>query len=89
MITTFADIATIENLGWLATAVFVASFFASSESKLKLIQLVGASIWVLYGFLIKANPVIVANLLVIAAILLSFGRKKWHSRQSRLGRRSS
>jgi hypothetical protein len=57
----------IDWLGWTATAVFVASYFCASPQTLKRVQMMGALMWIAYGVLIGASPVIVANLLVFAA----------------------
>jgi hypothetical protein len=54
-------------LGWVATAVFVGSYFFSRPAALRAVQMVGASLWIVYGFLIEATPVIAANALVFAA----------------------
>ena len=53
-------------LGWIATAVFVASFF-HRPSLLRGAQMAGAALWITYGCLIGASPVIVANALVFTA----------------------
>lgn len=57
----------IEALGWCATAVFVASYFFSKPAMLRTAQMAGALLWMVYGVLIKAPPVIVANILVFSA----------------------
>ena len=57
----------IEALGWCATAVFVASYFFSRPTLLRAAQMLGALLWLVYGVLIKAPPVIVANILVFSA----------------------
>ena len=57
----------IEALGWSATAVFVGSYFFAKPSLLRAVQMAGALLWVTYGLLIGASPVIVANLLVFGA----------------------
>lgn len=56
-----------EYLGWTATAVFVSSYFFQRPAVLRLMQMSGALLWVLYGVLIGALPVVAANLLVCAA----------------------
>ena len=56
-----------EYLGWAATAVFVSSYFWSRPAALKRIQMLGALMWIAYGILLGAPPVIVANVLVFAA----------------------
>ena len=57
----------IECLGWAATAVFAGSYFFARPSLLRGVQMFGALLWVSYGVLINASPVIVANLLVFSA----------------------
>jgi hypothetical protein len=54
----------IEYLGWSATAVFVASYLCKRAEALRRVQMLGALMWVVYGLLIKATPVVAANLLV-------------------------
>ena len=54
----------IDGVGWLATATFLSSYFAKQPTTLRRIQGVAASLWALYGILIHAWPVIVANILV-------------------------
>ena len=56
----------IEYLGWLATTVFVGSYFCG-PGYLRRLQMAGAMMWVLYGLLIGAAPVVAANVLVLAA----------------------
>src|SRR5262245_13899212 len=56
-----------EYLGWAATGVFVASYFCARPFLLRSVQMAGAAMWVCYGILIGASPVVVANLLVLAA----------------------
>ena len=56
-----------DALGWTATAVFVASYFFSRPSLLRAVQMFGAVLWITYGLLIGASPVIVANALVFSA----------------------
>jgi hypothetical protein len=57
----------IQYLGWSATAVFVGSYFFARPSLLRVVQMFGALLWIAYGLLIHASPVIVANVLVFAA----------------------
>jgi hypothetical protein len=56
-----------DYLGWAATAVFVGSYFCTRADALKRVQMIAALMWVAYGILIKASPVIAANLLVFGA----------------------
>jgi len=57
----------VSSLGWLATAVFVASYFCARPSLLRSVQMLGALLWVVYGVVIGAAPVVVANVLVFSA----------------------
>ena len=57
----------VECLGWIATGVFVGSYFFVRPALLRAVQMAGALLWVSYGLLIGASPVIVANLLVFSA----------------------
>ena len=54
-------------LGWVATAVFVASYFFARPVTLRSLQMLGALLWVVYGVLIGALPVVTANVLVFLA----------------------
>jgi hypothetical protein len=69
------DRASVEILGWAATAVFVGSYF-TRPSLLTRVQMAGALLWMAYGALQHALPVVVANLLVFAAA-------GWTARRSR------
>jgi len=64
-----------ESLGWVATAVFVGSYFFARPSLLRGVQMFGALLWVTYGVLIDASPVIVANVLVFSAAAWTAFRK--------------
>jgi len=68
-----------EWLGWLATAVFVGSYFFKRPALLRAAQMSGAALWIVYGGLIGAIPVVVANGLVFAAAA-------WTLRQAKLAR---
>lgn len=65
----------IECLGWTATAVFVGSYFFARPSWLRAVQMLGAALWVTYGLLIGASPVIVANVMVFSAAAWTSFRK--------------
>jgi hypothetical protein len=59
------------TLGWVATAVFCASYFFRRQATLRKVQAAGACLWILYGVAIGAVPVIVANVIVAGAALYS------------------
>lgn len=56
-----------EALGWVATTVFVGSYFCRQNALLRGVQMAGSALWIVYGVLIAAKPVIAANVLVFAA----------------------
>lgn len=58
---------TMEILGWVATAVFVTSYFFRTPAATRRVQMLGALLWIVYGALLGAPPVIVANVLVFGA----------------------
>jgi hypothetical protein len=64
----------IDGLGWMATAVFVASYFCKSQAVLRRVQAVGAGLWLGYGVLLHAVPVVAANMIVAAVALYSSWR---------------
>ena len=61
----------IDSLGWLATALVVVSYLTRKPAALRRIQGVAACLWLAYGVAIHSNPVIVANIIVAAAAILS------------------
>lgn len=68
-----------ETLGWVATSVFVASYFFARPAALRAVQMGGAVLWIVYGVLISATPVIAANVLVFAAAAWTFARSHFRA----------
>jgi len=65
-----------EWIGWVATAVFAISYFCRHPALLRRTQAVAALLWIGYGLIIKAPPVIVANVVVaVMALISSFQRR--------------
>jgi hypothetical protein len=60
-----------EAIGWIATAVFSASYFFRRPAALRRIQAGAACLWIVYGIKIGALPVVAANAIVAAAALSS------------------
>jgi hypothetical protein len=58
-------------IGWIATACFGLSYFFKKPSTLRLIQAGAAILWISYGLLIHAMPVVAANVIVAVAALYS------------------
>jgi hypothetical protein len=53
-------------IGWIATAVFAGSYLCKNPVQLRRVQAAAACIWMVYGAIIGAPPVLVANFLVAA-----------------------
>lgn len=66
----------IDWIGWLATAVFLTSYFTKQSATLRRIQGLAACLWAVYGLLIHALPVVVANLLVAGVAIVSSYRRQ-------------
>ena len=70
-------------VGWLATAVFVGSYFVR-PSRLLAVQAAGALTWLAYGVMTGQPPVIVSNVVVAGAAAFRMvaprraGRGDWH-----------
>ena len=62
---------TLAGIGWVATAVFASSYLCREAAALRRVQAAAAVLWVVYGVLIQAAPVIVANLIVAGVALVS------------------
>jgi hypothetical protein len=60
-----------EWIGWVATATFATSYFCRKPALLRRIQALAALLWIGYGALIHALPVIVANMVVAAFAMYS------------------
>ncbi len=65
----------IDLVGWLATAVFLSSYLVPPAHLLR-VQILGALIWVAYGVLLQASPIVVANLLLVAVAGWSWHRRR-------------
>jgi hypothetical protein len=65
-----------DMVGWIATAVFVASYFFSRPAMLRALQMLGAVLWMVFGVLIASKPVIAANVLVFSAAAWTLARKR-------------
>lgn len=63
-------------IGWVATVVFAISYFCRRAEMLRLVQAGAASLWLGYGILLEAPPVIVSNLVVIGLAIGSTWRER-------------
>ena len=69
-------------IGWIATACFGFSYFCKKPAMLRLIQAGAAILWISYGLLIHAMPVVVANVIVALAALYSTFAGNSHKAES-------
>ena len=74
----------LNSIGWVATVVFASSYFFRQATTLRKIQAGAAVLWVVYGFLIGAMPVVVANMIVAAAAVYSSFTAQRRARLSQL-----
>jgi hypothetical protein len=58
-------------IGWLATAIFLVSYSCKDQGQLRRVQALAAVLWVVYGVILHAVPIVVANLLVAGVALYS------------------
>jgi hypothetical protein len=62
-------------IGWAATAVFAASYFVRNPSRMRLVQACASILWILYGVVLQATPIIVANIIVAGLAVFSAVRE--------------
>ncbi len=72
----------IDAIGWAATAIFLASYSCTNAGKLRLMQAAAALVWVGYGAMLNAVPIVVANLLVAGVAAYSASQGFRRSRQT-------
>ena len=63
-----------DALGWVATATFSASYFCRQPRTMLAVQVSAALLWIGYGFLTAAMPVVVANAIVTGAAMWRWTR---------------
>ncbi|PYV40824.1 MAG: lactate dehydrogenase [Acidobacteria bacterium] len=71
----------VTAIGWVATVAFASSYLFRRPATLRKIQAAAAFLWVVYGLAIGAVPVVVANLAVAVAALVSLVRKCYRAQR--------
>ena len=61
----------LEWIGWVATAAFASSYLFKRPEALRRVQAAAATLWIVYGVIIHALPVIVANVAVAAMAIFA------------------
>ena len=57
---------TLELVGWVATFVVIGSFLVNDMIKLRSINLVGATLWLIYGIIASSYSIIFLNVVVMS-----------------------
>tara|TARA_B100000927_G_C16309114_1_gene406681 strand:+ start:487 stop:711 length:225 start_codon:yes stop_codon:yes gene_type:complete len=60
------DINTLEIVGWIATFVVIGSFLVNDMLKLRSINLMGATLWLIYGIIASSYSIIFLNVVVMS-----------------------
>jgi len=66
----------IDYFGYFSSAVIVIAFMVNDIFWLRVFNIIGCSLFIIYGFLLTAYPVIVLNLLVISINLYKLYKEK-------------
>ena len=59
----------LDAIGWIATALFAISYFFDGQTALRRVQAVSACLWIVYGLMISAYPVVASNVIVAVVAL--------------------
>ena len=60
----------LSYVGWFATALFAGSYLFKEPRSLSIMQAVAALVWIVYGVILGAGPVVVCN--VAVALMATF-----------------
>ena len=60
------DMNTLEIVGWVATFVVIASFMVNDMLKLRSINLIGATLWLIYGIIASSYSIMFLNIVVMS-----------------------
>jgi hypothetical protein len=64
-----------EWVGWLATAAFASSYFFKDATALRRTQAVAATLWIAYGLMLGALPVVASNVIIAVLAISSAWRR--------------
>lgn len=74
----------LDGLGWVATALFAASYLCKSSRSIRRVQASAALLWVGYGIWMNALPIIVANVIVaVLAVYTDWKQPRLSSAETR------
>ena len=66
----------IDILGWVATGAVVVSFTVKDMWQLRVVNSIGALLWIIYGGLKQDYPIVVVNAMILIAHFIWFDRKR-------------
>jgi len=66
----------LDWIGWVATALFAVSYLCKRPGSVSRVQAVAALIWMSYGIMLGATPIIVANMIVAVMATYSAWRQR-------------
>ena len=60
----------MEILGYIATVIVLASFLMKKMTNLRVLNSIGACLFIVYGLLINSGPVVLTNSLILGINLI-------------------
>ena len=55
----------IELVGYVATVFILASFVISNLKTLRMVNMIGGGLWMVYGYVVGSSAIFVGNLLMV------------------------
>ena len=55
----------IELIGYIATVFILASFVISNLKTLRVVNMIGGGLWMVYGYVISSSSIFIGNLLMV------------------------
>ena len=55
----------IELIGYIATVFILASFVISNLKTLRVVNMIGGGLWMVYGYVIGSSAIFIGNLLMV------------------------
>jgi len=57
---------TLDIIGWIASVIVISSFLINDILRLRIVNLVGASFWLVYGIIDFSSSIIFLNIVIIS-----------------------
>ena len=62
---------TLDIVGWAATIFIIISFLINNMLLLRIINMVGAALWLTYGIIDTSYSIIFLNVIIVSIVLIS------------------